>query len=180
MHSGVFEFGKCRSGSRRIGRRSEIIAVEWVSKHVSPAPSLFPGVHRLIAYLVASSAFVGTAAGDFSLNVLAWSATVPAASTAQIQFSLAKPLSVATGELNVDLDPAVFGAVTAVTAFSVSGDAYGFATVDGGHVNMKFWSPSGALGGIAGNPMIALTVTILLSAAPGSRARPGRTSPASC
>ena len=119
----------------------------------------------LLAWLIAGTAFIGTAAADTGFQVLISSTTVPAGSTAQIQFFLAKPASLANGELYIDLDPAVFGAVTAVTA---DGDAMGYGIVDGRHVDVSFSSGSGALGQTVGNPMFSLNVAILPGAAPGS------------
>jgi hypothetical protein len=89
----------------------------------------------------------------FNITVRTSTTTAPAGSVTQIQFSLAKPRSLSAAELIVDLDPAIFGNVIAVAAFSSGGDAHGYATVEGRKVDVKCWSASGSLGQIAGKPL---------------------------
>jgi hypothetical protein len=65
------------------------------------------------------------------------------AGTAHIRFSLAKPQAMAMGELALELDPldllcSIFANITAVTAFDAASGAYGFATVNGKHVDVQF------------------------------------------
>ncbi len=131
-----------------------------------PLPARVAG--RLFAGLVAICSAASTADGQSTIDINVSSVTVPAGSTAQIQFFLAKPQALASGGLVIDLDPSAFAAVTAATAFSAAGDAAGYATVNSLHVEVHFSSQSAGIGQIAGNPIVALTVSILPNAAPGT------------
>jgi hypothetical protein len=90
--------------------------------------------------------------------------------TVQIKLSLSAPAAVSSGELALDLDPKVFGPVTAIANFSAAGDASGFATVNGSHVDIHFQSASGTLGSAAGMPLVVITVPTLATAKPGTQA----------
>jgi uncharacterized protein (TIGR03437 family) len=95
---------------------------------------------------------------------------VPAGSAAQIKFTLLKPQAISSGELTVNLDPAIFGDVISATAFSATGDAYGYASVQGQQVDVHFQSSSGGIGRVAGQPIVVVTVAIRADAMPGARA----------
>ena len=56
---------------------------------------------------------------------------VPARGTAQILISLTNPQPLTYFKLTMDLDPAVFGAIVTVDAFSATGDQIGVATFGG-------------------------------------------------
>jgi len=56
--------------------------------------------------------------GQSSINVVTSSATAPAGAATQIQFSLARALSLSSGELVLDLDPTVFASVTSAARIS--------------------------------------------------------------
>lgn len=123
-----------------------------------------------LALLLFISAFSGIASAGSGAQLLISSSTAPAGSVAQIQVYLAAPQSLVQGELTVDLDPAVFGPVAAASVFSATGDAMGYASLDGRRVNIGFRSASGGIGQIAGNPIVVLNVPILTGLAPGTRA----------
>lgn len=104
------------------------------------------------------------------VTVLISSETVPAGSTAQIKFSLAAPQAVSSGSLSIDFDPEFFGEVMAASAFSAAGDAQGYATVTGRHVDVRFFSPSGSVGLLKGLPVVTVTVPLLPALREGSKA----------
>lgn len=110
------------------------------------------------------------AAAAPNLNVIMSSEIAPPGATVQIKLSLSKPAAVSTGELALDLDPAVFGPVTAIATFSAAGDACGYAKVNGSHLDIHFASPSATLGSAAGMPLAVITVPILATARPGLQA----------
>jgi uncharacterized protein (TIGR03437 family) len=110
------------------------------------------------------------AATSSNLNVIVSSETAPPGATVQIKLSLAKPAAVSSGELALDLDPTVFGPVTAIATFSAAGDACGYAIISGSHVDIHFASPSATLGSAAGMPLVVITVPTLASANAGTQA----------
>jgi len=124
--------------------------------------------HRVWAilplFLVLASAQADTTP---ALNVVLSKETAPPGATVQIKLSLAKPAAVSSGELALDLDPAVFGPVTAIATFSAVGDACGYATINGTHLDIHF---AGTLGSAAGTPVIVITVPILATANAGAQA----------
>ena len=61
----------------------------------------------------------------------------------------------------LDLDPAVFGPVTAIAAFSAAGDACGYASIHGTHVDIHFSSPSATMGSAAGMPLVGRNLIFL-------------------
>ena len=105
----------------------------------------------LTLFLALASAHAATAQ---ALNVMIATETAPPGATVQIKLSLAKPAALYEGEVALDLDPMVFGPVTAIATFSVAGDGSGFATVKGSHVDIHFQSPLGTLGSAAGMPLV--------------------------
>jgi len=110
------------------------------------------------------------AASTPALNVVISQETGPPGATVQIKVSLAKPAALYSGELALNLDPTVFGPVTAIATFSAAADGSGFATVNGSHLDIHFQSASGTLGSAAGIPLVVITVQILATAVPGAQA----------
>ena len=125
---------------------------------------------RLATFLIVSPLLVNVANADAPVTVVVSNQTVPAGQPAQVQFTVAKPQAIASGELALEFDPSVFASIGNVTAWSASGDAYGFATVDGLHVDVHFWSGSGGLGRVAGNPIVAVNFVTLPGLSPGTAA----------
>jgi uncharacterized protein (TIGR03437 family) len=105
-----------------------------------------------------------------NLNVIVSSETAPPGATVQIKLSLAKPAAVSTGELALDLDPTIFGPVSAIATFSAAGDGSGFAFISGSHIDIHFASLSATLGSAAGMPLVVITVPTLATAKPGAQA----------
>jgi hypothetical protein len=109
---------------------------------------------------------VALAGADLTLQVS--NETAPAGGWAQVKVSLAAPALVGKGEIVMDLDPSVFGEIGAVAVFSAAGDAYGFATATGQHLDVQFSSPSGSVGQLRNLPIVVATVPVLQSAKPGT------------
>jgi uncharacterized protein (TIGR03437 family) len=104
------------------------------------------------------------------VSVVLSNETVPAGGTVQLKFSLSKPALIAHGGLSIDLDPTIFASVSAATAFSANGDAYGFAQITGLHVLVNFGSPTGGVGQLPGEPMVVVTAAVLATASVGQTA----------
>jgi len=65
-------------------------------------------------------------------------ASFAAGDPSSLQFTVAKPPVIAGGELALEFDPSEFASIGNVTALSAAGDAYGFATSGGLHVDAHF------------------------------------------
>lgn len=109
------------------------------------------------------------AASNPPLNVNISTEAAPPGATVQIKLSLDKPAAVASGELAIDLDPGVFGPVSAIATFSAAGDSCGFADISGSHVDVHFQSVSATLGSAAGTPLVVITVPTFATAKPGTQ-----------
>jgi uncharacterized protein (TIGR03437 family) len=118
-------------------------------------------------FLVLASAH---AADTPALNVIVSNEIDPSGATVQIKLALAQPAAVSSGELALDLDPAFFGPVTAIATFSAAGDACGYATISGQHIDIHLSSPSASLGSAAGMPLVVITVPTLAGAKSGAQA----------
>lgn len=86
----------------------------------------------------------------------------------QLKVSLAAPALVASGSISMDFDPAVFGSIARVAAFSATGDQIGFANAQGLHLDAQFSSPSAGIGQLPGLPVFAVWLPVLPGAAPGA------------
>jgi uncharacterized protein (TIGR03437 family) len=75
---------------------------------------------------------------------------------------------VAGGELSLDLDPAVFGSITAADVFSATGDQVGTANIQDRQVDVQFQSATLGIGRLPGLPVLTVTIPVLSTAAPGS------------
>src|ERR1700681_2306271 len=101
----------------------------------------FPCMLRVIpTHLFLAASLV--AATSNPISVMVSNETVPAGGTVQLKFSLSRPALIEFGELAIDLDPTLFSSITAASAFSANGDAFGFAQINGLHVDVQFGSLS--------------------------------------
>ena len=124
---------------------------------------------RLNAYLLAIGLALSAESADGSFTLEGGSETVPAGSVVQVKFAAASPQAVLSGGLSIDFDPEFFGDVMAVSAFSAAGDAQGYASVRGRHVEIYFSSPSATMGVVRGLPVVAVTVPVLPGLPVGAR-----------
>lgn len=92
---------------------------------------------------------------------------VPPGGTAQITVMLASPVNLTHGQFQIDLDPGVFGPISAVNVFSAGGDQQGAAKLRGLHADVVFGSESGGVGRLPGVPLAEITAPVLGSAAAG-------------
>ena len=88
--------------------------------------------------------------------------------TAQIALILDSPAPLILGTLSLDLDPTVFGDITAINAFSATGDQIGAADIRARHAEVEFKSGSGGIGRLPGYPVLQITVPVLATATAGS------------
>ncbi len=94
---------------------------------------------------------------------------VPSGGTAQIQIFLASPAAIDSGEVSLDLDPAVFGGIVAAGVFSVTGDQVGTANIQDRHVDVQFNSATGGVGRLPNLPVVTVTVPVVSTAAAGAK-----------
>jgi uncharacterized protein (TIGR03437 family) len=98
------------------------------------------------------------------------SETAPAGGWAQIRVFAAAPHLVAGGSISMDFDPAIFGSIASVAVFSATGDALGYANVNGQHVDAHFSSPSGGIGQLPNLPLFVVSIPVLAGAKAGAAA----------
>ena len=122
--------------------------------------------HTLCVILLGLALPIALAGADLTLQVS--NETAPAGGWVQVKVSLAAPALVAKGRIAMDFDPSVFGDVGTVAVFSAAGDAYGFATATGQHLDVHFSSPSGSVGQLRNLPIVVATIPVLQSAKPGT------------
>lgn len=130
----------------------------------------FCRVLRVIPIHFALAGFVLGATTTTPLSVAVSNETVPPGGTVQLKFLLSKPALIAAGGLSIDLDATMFASITTATAFSATGDAYGFAQITGLHVVVQFGSLTGGVGQLPGVPLVAVTATVLPTASAGQSA----------
>src|SRR4051794_40605249 len=92
---------------------------------VNPLRSSKTQVALPLFVLMASASF----AADLQLKIS--DEIVPPGGTATIKITAVTPLPIGSGQVVVDLDPAIFDTVTGVTVFSANGDGIGAATISG-------------------------------------------------
>lgn len=80
---------------------------------------------------------------------------------ALLHFTLDRPASIAAAELDIELDEAVFGDITAFAISGAAGDHSGVATLDGRRARIWFGSLSGSIGRIADRPILTVKVPLL-------------------
>src|ERR1700736_2392710 len=93
---------------------------------------------------------------------------VPPGGTAQITVMLPSPLAITHGRFQIDVDPSVFGDISAIHVFSASGDQQGVAKLQGRHADVVFSANSGGLGRLPNVPVAEITVPVLATAAAGA------------
>jgi len=69
----------------------------------------------------------------------------------------------------MDFDPSVFGGITNISVFSATGDALGFAHVNGNHVDAQFSSTSGGIGQVQGLPAFVVSLPVLSGLSAGQK-----------
>jgi uncharacterized protein (TIGR03437 family) len=92
----------------------------------------------------------------------------PPGGTAQFKISLTAPALVSTAGISMTFDPAIFGPILNVAAFSATGDQAGYANVNGSQLTASVSSPSASLGQIPDLPIFVVTVQVLQTAAAAS------------
>jgi hypothetical protein len=85
---------------------------------------------------------------------------VPTGGTAQIRILLADPHALVSGEVVMDLDPAVFGDITAADVFSATGDQVGTVSIQGRHLDAQFASHTGGIGRLPGLPILTIAAPV--------------------
>jgi len=94
--------------------------------------------------------------------------TAPAGGWVQLKVFAVAPALVASGSISMDLNATIFGAISQVAVFSATGDAIGYANVSAQHVDAHFSSSTGGIGQLPELPILAVTVPINATAAPGA------------
>lgn len=89
----------------------------------------------------------GFDAANSAVTALVSCPIVPPGGTAQIAVTLPAPVAFTHGHFRIDLDPAVFGAISAVNVFSASGDQQGVAALNGVHADVRQALPPGPTSG---------------------------------
>ena len=116
-------------------------------------------------------ASIGAAQTPLTLRVP--NLSVPAGAMAQIQVYAGRPVALVSGELVLDLDPAVFAPIAAADVFSCTGDQVGAATIQDRHLDVKFISKTGGIGRLPGLPILVVTVPVLSGTASAITVKPG-------
>jgi len=107
-------------------------------------------------------------AADSTINAVVSCPTVPPGGTAQITVTLAAPMSITHGKFHIELDPAVFGDISAVQVFSASGDQQGIAKLQGTQADVVFNALSGGIGLLPNLPVAEITAPVLATVRVGS------------
>src|ERR1700682_2149355 len=92
---------------------------------------------------------------------------VPPGGTAQIVITFPSPLAITHGRFQIDVDPSVFGDISAIHVFSASGDQQGVAKLQGRHADVVASANSGGLGRLPNVPVAEITVPVLATAPAG-------------
>lgn len=93
---------------------------------------------QAILLVLFASGVLQAAAPTGRLTAQVSNITVPTGGTAQIRILLADPHALVSGEVVMDLDPAVFGDITAADVFSATGDQVGTVSIQGRHRMRSF------------------------------------------
>ncbi len=116
---------------------------------------------RAALLLLLADALVAAATANPTLTLAVSNESAPAGGWAQIKVFLAAPQQITAGGLSMDFDPSVFGDIANVAVFSATGDAAGYAHVNGVHVDAHFSSPSGGIGQLPGLPVLVVSIPVL-------------------
>jgi uncharacterized protein (TIGR03437 family) len=106
-------------------------------------------------------------AADSAITALVSCPVVQPGGTAQITVTLPSPVAITHGRFQIDLDPAVFGDISAIHVFSASGDQQGVAKLQGQHAEVVFGANSGGIGRLPNVPVAEITVPVLATATVG-------------
>ncbi len=131
----------------------------------TPIPPFAANRHGAVSKLVLLAALLPAALiaqSQLTLRVLTESASP--GGWAQIKVFCDTPTLISRGVLEIDLDPTVFGPVEGISAYSATGDAMGYGSVNGTRVVVSIVSPSGGLGQLPGVPIFTLQVPVLANA----------------
>ena len=90
---------------------------------------------------------------------------------AQIEVWASSPSPVTRGAFGLELDPAVFGEIIDVTAFSAAGDVVGVAEVAGRSLEAQFRSPTGGIARLPDLPILTVLARIRRDAPLGAQAQ---------
>src|SRR5579872_4286565 len=93
---------------------------------------------RIFALLPVAASILFAANPALTLQVS--SETGPPGGYAQFKVSLTSPTLVSSGSVTMNFDPAIFGNITSVAAFSATGDQTGYATLNGTQLAAYFRS----------------------------------------
>src|ERR1700682_3219021 len=94
--------------------------------------------------------------------------TTPPSGFAQFKVTLTSPHLVSSGTIAMNFDAAVFGNIANLMVFSATGDAIGFANVNGQHLDVHFSSPSAAIGQMPNLPVLVVSIPVLAGVKPGT------------
>ena len=104
-----------------------------------------------------------------TLTLRVASETAPTGGWTQIKVYAATPQSISQGAISMDFDPAVFGDIAGVAAFSAAGDAIGYASVQGQHVDAHFKAISGGIGQLSDLPIFTVRIAVLPGVMAGTK-----------
>jgi uncharacterized protein (TIGR03437 family) len=105
-----------------------------------------------------------------TLTLQVSSETAPPGGTAQFKISLSAPALVSTASISMTFDPAIFGPILNVAAFSATGDQAGYANVNGQQLTASVSSSSASLGQLPDLPIFVVTVQLLQAVTPAPAA----------
>jgi uncharacterized protein (TIGR03437 family) len=114
------------------------------------------------------TALAAAAANSPALTLRVSSETALPGGSAQIKVFASAPALIASGQLTMDFDPALFGPIAQVAVFSATGDQIGYAIVNDRHLEAHFTSASAAIGQLPVLPILVVNLPVLPSAPPGS------------
>jgi len=117
--------------------------------------------------LAITASLPSAAARNLTLRVS--NETAPPGGWVQVKVYATPPSSIGSGTIAMDFDPSVFGGITNISVFSATGDALGFAHVNGNHVDAQFSSTSGGIGQVQGLPAFVVSLPVLSGLSAGQK-----------
>jgi uncharacterized protein (TIGR03437 family) len=134
--------------------RSLVVRGRWLTAFTTPA--------------VGALLLTSLHAADSTITALVSCPTVQPGGTAQITVMLPSPVAITHGRFQIDLDPAVFGEISAIHVFSASGDQQGVAKLQGQHAEVVFGANSGGIGRLPNLPVAEITAPVIATAPAGA------------
>ena len=128
------------------------------------------GILGCLGLLAVFAAAAAPGASTPTLTLAVANESAPAGTWTQIKVFLSAPRQVTGGGFSMDFDPSVFGDVSSVALFSATGDAAGYAHVNGKHIDAHFLSPSGGIGQLPGLPVLVVSIPVLPGLQAGMKA----------